>query len=373
MMLRRSSTRAVLGSAVVIGTLACRVGDEGSGASEARPAVVASTGVARVEPFTRVLPAIGTVVPRPGRYAALGAPAATRVASVHVAPGARVAAGQPLVEFEQQGFVASASAAEAALTAAERNYERARRLAGEGIVPRKDVEVAAADLASARTTALAARRARQLSILRSPVTGVVTRMTAVLGQSVDAGQVLVEVADPAAFDVVLALSPTEAADVQVGDSVSISAGERRGGAAIGRGVVASVGAALDTASRSVAARVVLTSGRRALRMGEAVYAEIAVETHPAAVVVPASAVVPEGGAYRVFVVNAQGVASARPVTLGGRTDDRVEILTGLRGGERVVTQGAFGVQDSARVVRPGERGSGPAASAGALPSATATP
>jgi multidrug efflux pump subunit AcrA (membrane-fusion protein) len=58
------------------------------------------------------------------------------VARVYVQQGQRVAPGQPLVEFEQGTFAAAAGGAEAALSAAQRNYERAERLANEGILPR---------------------------------------------------------------------------------------------------------------------------------------------------------------------------------------------------------------------------------------------
>lgn len=320
-------------------------------AEPAKPVVAASTVTASIEPFTRTIAAIGKVVSRPGRYAALSAPSATRIAKVYVSEGQRIAAGSPLVEFEQVGFNAAASGAEAALVAAQRNYERATRLANEGIVPRKDAETAAADLGKARTEAVTAQRAQQLSVLRSPVSGVVTKMAAVLGAPADAGQVLVEVADPTAFDVVLSLGPTEAADIHPGSKVSLAAGEKTGGEPLGDGTVASVGAALDTTSRSVAIRVSVTSPKRSLRLGESVYGEIAVQTRPRAVVVPSEALVPgdEPNTYKVFVVDAKGIALPHEVKVGGRTESKVEILEGLNGGEKVVTQGAFGVADSARV------------------------
>jgi len=194
--------------------------EEGGGDKEVKAVVAAKTAVASVEPFTHTISAIGSVVARPDRYAALSAPAPTRIARVHVAAGQRVAAGAPLVEFERVTFNAEASGAQAKLTAAQRAYERAARLANEGIVPRKDVEQAAADLGAARAAAVTARRAQQLSVLRSPVSGVVTHMSAVLGAPADAGQVLVEVADPSAFDVVLMLGPTEAGAVRPGASVA---------------------------------------------------------------------------------------------------------------------------------------------------------
>ena len=337
---------------------ACKKKDAGDeegdaeGKGGAKPVVTASTVTASVEPFTHTISAIGSVVARPGRFASLSAPSLTRVSRVYVTSGQRVAAGAPLVEFEQQGFNAAASGAQAALTAAQNNYERAERLSREGIVPRKDAEQAAAELGAARAAAVSARRAQQLSVLRSPVTGVVTRLTAVLGASADAGQTLVEIADPSAFDVVLSLGPTEAADVHAGASVTLSAGEKTGGEPLGGGTVASVGAAVDTASRAVSVRVSMKTPRRPLRLGESVYGEIAVETRPNAVVVPVEALVPDADGYKVFVVDKQGTALAREVKIGGRTETKVEILEGLSGGETVVAKGAFGVEDSAKVARP---------------------
>jgi cobalt-zinc-cadmium efflux system membrane fusion protein len=349
----RAGRRVTLALLVLSATIAgCK---KNAAADEAAtPVVTAKTAVVGIEPFTHTTSAIGVVVARPGRYAALSAPGPTRVSRVYVSQGQRVGAGQPLIEFDQALFRAAATAAQTALRTAERNYERAQRLANEGIVPRKDAETAAADLARARNDFAMAQRNLQLSVLRSPVAGVVTRMTAVLGAPADAAQVLVEVADPSAFDVALSLGPTEAGAVHQGSRVTVSAGEKAGGEALGTGTVASVGVALDTASRSVPIRVTVTTPSRALRLGESVYGIIAVETRPNAVVIPVEALVPgdEPGSYKVFVVDKTGTAHARPVKIGDRTETKVEILEGLKGGETVVTQGAYGLSDSAKVARP---------------------
>ena len=346
---------ALGGVVVLLVTSACK----GSGAAEegdhAKPVVAVRTTKASIEPFTHTVSGIGTVVARPGKFAALSAPSPTRIAKVYVSPGQRVGVGASLVEFEQGAFNAAAGAADAALNAAQKNYERAKRLADEGILPRKDAETALAELGKARTDAVNAERANQLSVLRSPLSGVVTRMSAVLGASADAGQVLVEIADPSAFDIVLSLGPTEASDVHQGNRVALGAGEKIGGESLGDGRVASVGASVDSASRSVAVRVTMTSPRRSLRLGESVFGIIAVETRPNAVVVPVEALVPgeAPSSYKVFVVDAKGTAIARDVKIGGRTAAKVEILEGLAGGEIVVTHGAFAVEDSAKVATPG--------------------
>ncbi len=173
---------------------------EGDGAPEAKAVVAAKTAVASVEPFTHTISAIGSVVARPDRFAALSAPAPTRIARVHVAAGQRVAVGATLVEFERVTFNAEASGAQAKLTAAQRAYDRAARLAEEGIVARKEVEQAAAELGAARAADVTARLEQQLSVLPSPINGVVERISAVLGAPADAGPVLSNVAEPSAVD-----------------------------------------------------------------------------------------------------------------------------------------------------------------------------
>jgi membrane fusion protein (multidrug efflux system) len=315
------------------------------------PVVAASTAKASVEPFTHTLSAIGSVVARPGHFAALSAPSATRIAKVYVTEGQRVAVGTALVQFEQVQFNAAASGAQAALTAAQLAYDRAERLSREGIVPRKDVEQAAASLAKARADAVAARREAQLAVLRSPIPGVVTSMTATLGAAADASQPLVEVTDPSALDAMLNVSPTDAARVRPGATVTLSAGQSTSGEPLGTGRVASVEAEIDTTTRGVLVRVLVPQARRTLRVGETVYGQIAVATRAAAITVPLEALVPEGDGFKVFVVDASGVAHARPVTVGARTEQAAEITSGLAAGERVVTYGAYGVEDSAKVVQ----------------------
>src|SRR5207249_10723888 len=194
-------------------------------ASDAPAGVQAGTAVATVQAFPQLMSAIGTVTPRPGGFAALAAPAPTRVARIFVAAGERVAEGDSLIEFERAPFDAAALSSEVALTSAQRAYARAVRLVQAGILAQKDSDQAAADLAQAQAAAVTARRAQQLATLRAPLTGVVTAMSAVLGASVDPSQALVEVADPSALDIVFNVTPAEAARIHGGDGVTVTAGE----------------------------------------------------------------------------------------------------------------------------------------------------
>ncbi len=336
--------------------VACHATAHGDSDAPGAPAdtqatVAAATAVARVQPFQQVVRAIGTVAPRPGRFAELAAPAPSRVARIRVAPGERVAEGDTLVELERAHFDAAAQSADAALASAEHAYARALRLVKAGILPQKDADQATADLAQARVAAVTAYRAQQLATLRAPLGGVVTRMSAVLGAAVDASQPLVAVADPRALDAVFNLAPDAAALIRAGDSVAVTAGEGEQGEALGAGVVTSVGAGVDSASRAVLMRTAIAHPTRTLRIGESVFGRIVAGVHARAVVIPVGALVPAGDGYQVFVVDSAAVAHARPVTVGARSESLVEIVKGLTAGETVVTTGAYGVEDGARIAR----------------------
>jgi membrane fusion protein (multidrug efflux system) len=317
----------------------------------AAASVAVRTAVVEARPFAQTVAATGVVTPRPGHFVALSAPGPARVARVVATAGQRVAAGDTLVTFERAPFEAAARSADATLSVAQAAHDRAVRLSQAGVLARKEVDQTAADLASAQSAAVTAHRALDLAELRSPIAGVVTTMNAVMGQSADVGQVMVEVADPQALDIVLAVTADAAARVRPGAEVSLTSGEEAAGAeSLGTGVVTSVGASVDSVSRAVSVRVHVTHPVRTLRIGESVAGRISIGVHPHALVVPAEALVPDGDAFKVFVVQ-DGLARARTVSVGSRADSLVEITAGLTAGDTVVTYGAYGLEDSVKVVR----------------------
>jgi len=342
--------RAALALAFVLAVSCKSKGSGGESDAEAKPVVAAQTIVVTPQPFTELPGAIGTVSPRPGHVASPSASEPGRVAKVNVSVGQAVHADEPLIELDRQPFESARQSADAALATAEEALARQQRLADSGIAPRKDVETAKAEAAKARADAMAARRAEQLATIRSPITGVVTRLSTTLGASVDASQSLVEVSDPLAVDVLLGVTPTDAARVRSGMRVTLSAGSGAGGEPLGTGSVAEIAGTVDTTTRSVEIRVRAASTRRGLRIGETVFGSIAVVTRPNAIVVPSDAVVPDGDTFKVFVVDSAGIAHEQVVKVGSRNANGVEILEGLSAGARIVTFGAYGMEDSAKVV-----------------------
>lgn len=336
----------------VLFLLLVAVGCRGSDTeSETRTLVQVKTATVRIAPFAEAISSIGTVAARAGHIASLSAPAPARIAAVYVSQGQKVGAGASLVAFEQAPFVAAAQSAEASLIAAQRSYERARRLADAGILPAKDADQAAAELAQTRAAAATARRAAQLAVLRAPISGVVTRLDAPLGASVDVGQPIVEVADLGALDIIFNVSPSDAARVGSGASVTLSAGETAKGEPLGVGHIIDVGGTVDSTTRSVAVRALAPPGARALRIGETIFGQVSTAVQPRAIVIPVAALVPDGDGFKVFVVGPGNIARERKVTVGRRSETTAEILGGLAEGEVVVTEGAYGLEDSVKVVQ----------------------
>jgi membrane fusion protein (multidrug efflux system) len=325
-------------------------GTAADAASDEKPSVEAQTVTVTRQSFTETLGAIGIVNARAGHSAALSAPAPGRVANILVATGQTVAKNQVLIELDQAPFVAATQSAQAALALAQQSFDRQQRLANEGIVARKEVEQASADLARAKADAAAAQRFTDLSTIRSPINGVVTRLTATLGSSADPSQVLIEIADPSALDVLFNVTPTDAGRIHSGVKVTFSAGQDASGEPLGVGTVIDVGGTVDSATRGVAVRAQTPTTRRPLRIGETVFGSIAIAVRPSAIVIPVEALVPEGDGFKVFVVDGAGMANERDVTIGGKTDKVAEIIEGLTPGERVATKGAYGLEDSVKVV-----------------------
>ncbi|HET6567265.1 MAG TPA: efflux RND transporter periplasmic adaptor subunit [Rhodothermales bacterium] len=332
---------------VVILWLLLRPGG-GEEPAEETPVVAAATAEARVQTFEVTVEALGTVAPVPGHAAQVAAPAATRVTGILVGTGDRVRAGQTLLTLDASVWAAQLAQAQAAYTAAQQAYDRAERLVKEGILPRKDEETAASDLAQARASLAEAQRLQSLSVIRSPINGVVTAVNATLSQSVDANQPLVEIVDPTTLEVLFHLSPDDAAKVAPGDVIHLTSGVGSGAQPVGTGIVHGISAAIDSTTGSVPVRATVRASRP-LRVGETVSGRIVVASHEHAVVVPVAALVPVDEGMQVFTVSSDSTAHVVPVTVGGRNEAIAEVTSGLTGGEVVVTSGAYGMTDGAHV------------------------
>jgi membrane fusion protein (multidrug efflux system) len=127
--------------------------------------------------------------------------------------------------------------------------------------------------------------------------------------------------------------------------VRVEAGDLPGQRA---GLVYAVESKVDPATRTLKARARLPNPGEQLIPGSFARVEITLERIPDAIVVPASAIVPQLEGERVFVCE-DGKARSVPVTTGIRTDRSVQVTSGLAGGDTLILTGLLQVSDGSAV------------------------
>jgi len=272
-----------------------------------------------------------------------------------------------------------ASAAGEVLAAQQKLYESRQKLYQEGALPRKDLDQAAVALAEARaqskvadqhlaslqsigkqaTTRSAAGQLAsaqgkykgaeaQLSYteIRSPIDGVVTERPVWPGEIPPPGTPLLTIMDISWVTARAHIPQEQAALLKRGDPATISAPNVNAVAA----KVTVISPALDPGSTTVEIWVEGQNKSGVLRPGSTVQVAVVARTISDAVAVPGEALLKTaGGGNSVMVVGGQSRAHMTPVEIGVRSGNLVQITKGLRAGQTVITNGAYGLPDDTQV------------------------
>jgi len=268
--------------------------------------------------------------------------------------------------------LASLRSAEADRAYAEATANRYRQLRERELISAQDyetvdtrrksaaalVEQAEARIASVRArekqmvyridAAAAELRAAEIALgetrIVAPATGVVVDRRVEPGDLAVPGQPLLVLDDPRIYRLEASVGESAVGRVRLGQRVPVIL-DSLGRSLEGR--VTEIIPAADPSSRTVTVKLDLPADP-GLRSGLFGRARFPAEDRPA-LLVPIRALVERGQLTAVYVVGADDVARLRLVTVGARHADRVEILSGLEGGERIVAEGAPRVSDGTRV------------------------
>jgi len=296
----------------------------------------------------------GRLAARPGGAALLTAPAAGIVRRVRAQIGERVTRGQTLIELEVPELVAEAEQRASVAAQAEREAERQRRLLADGITSARQAEEAEAAARQAVTAAAAARELLARTRVASPIAGRVQEIPVQPGERVDAGALLARVIAGDTLDLVAAVPAADLGRLRSGLPARIS---QEGGASSHAGWVAALAPGVDSSTGAGQAVLRVPNLDGTLHAGAGAEARVRLGVRRNALVVPDSAIVLQGDSSAVFVVGADSVVHARTVVRGLRQGGRTEIRGEVAPGDRVVTTGAFGLEDGMRVApaRDGKR------------------
>jgi len=183
-------------------------------------------------------------------------------------------------------------------------------------------------------------------ILYSPISGFVTERNAFPQQHITPDTMLYTVADLATVWVIADVFEYEAANVRIGQAATMTLTYLPGRAFHGR--VSYILPQVDPATRTLKARIQLDNPGNVLK--PEMYGQV--ELHGSRrrmLTVPQTAVMNSGERQAVFIDHGNGYFEPRPVTIGEQMDGRVEILSGLAAGERIVTSGNYLIDSESRM------------------------
>ena len=284
------------------------------------------------------------------------------------------------VPEELQKAQGDAQSAKEALDAAQKVYDSRKTLLDQGAIARKDFDTAAVALVQAKAQNEQAQRhlaglqsigheaelksaAAQLkategiakgaeaqfgySEIRSPIDGVVTDGPWYPGMMPQAGAPLVTVMNLSQMVAKAHIPQNQAVLLKRGDEATITVA---GADEPIKGKVTLVSPALDPGSTTVEVWVQAPNKEGAMKAGASATVSMTAKTVPNALIVPTQALVTDDeGKKSVMVIGSDGMAHKRDVETGIQTPDSVQIASGVKPGEQVVSVGAYGLPDNTKV------------------------
>jgi RND family efflux transporter MFP subunit len=309
---------------------------------------------AAARPMRETLSAYGVADYAPQSQTTVAATAEVLVDQILVAAGQTVEAGQPLLRLRNSAnSLLELQKARVDAGTATRDLARTQRLYGEHLATNADLDAARQNAASARAAAASADSRMSGEggrVVVAQHAGTVVSLDVARGDMVAAGAALLHLSSDNRMDVRLGIEPADVGKVRAGQKVvlhpvydsSLSI----------EGVVGDVIGRIDPAS-GLAQTLVRLADTHGLLPGSGVRGEIEVMRRDAVLSVPRSAVLSEGEQSQVFVVDGK---QARQVEVETGADDgaRVEIVSGLKAGAVVVTEGNHELEDGMAVAIDGK-------------------
>jgi RND family efflux transporter MFP subunit len=314
---------------------------------------------ARAEEMVEWLRAIGTV--HADQRVELSAEVGGRLAEIPAEVGDLVAAGDLLARLDDERLRVARDLARAEVGMARANLEKSRRDAErqanlfEGQVTseysleqadlKAKVDAGQVEIARARL-ALAERNLSDASIF-SPIDGEITRRRVEVGELVEAGTPLFEIARIDRVKVVVHVSELEITRLRKGQEAEIRVDGHPD--VVFRGTVDTISAQADPQTRAFPAEILIVNDRaERLLPGFIGRVRIRGRTFENAISLPEEVVVQREGQPTVFVLNGE-TAAASPVELGFVDRGRVLITKGLEPGDRVIVTGQQSLRNGDRV------------------------
>lgn len=272
------------------------------------------------------------------------------VESFSFSEGQLVAAGDVLVQLEDNEIVAGLALAKANLSESRSLHNRSKSLADTQAISASNLDELLAQVRVDEASVEAAKARLDNTVIRAPFSGRVGLRRISPGSLVNSSTIITTLDDVSKIKLDFAVPETFLTVLSKG--MNISARSLVYPDRVFKGVVTSIDTRLDPISRAVQVRAILPNDDGMLKPGMFLSVDLQ-RDRGEVIVAPEQAIVPEGGNQYVFVV-ADGVAEKRLIVLGRRIPGFVAVESGLSAGESVITEGTHKVSDGSAVEVPGQ-------------------
>jgi membrane fusion protein (multidrug efflux system) len=327
-----------------------------------RPPAAVEAITVQTSPWWPGIDALGTA--RAARGTDIAVQIAGIVKDIKFKPNDRVRAGQLLVQIDDAVERAELASAQASVRLHSAQLSRSEKLKAKGFVSQATFDDIRAQLEVARASQARAQALIDQKAIKAPFNGVVGIARIDTGQYLTIGSVVATLQDLDRMKVDFTVPEQVAASLTLAQPVRF--GDDKGETKY-RGRVIGIDPKIDPGSRLVAVQAEVTDAHGRVRPGSFLRVRVEMPAEADVIALPQTAVVPSLYGDYVFVVGASNVrpsagekmdtsqrasglvALQRFVTTGRRDGERVEIVKGLKAGERVVTTGQNRLQDGAPV------------------------
>jgi membrane fusion protein (multidrug efflux system) len=267
------------------------------------------------------------------------------VAEVRFREGARVGRGDVLAILDRQRLEAELDRAGHRLDLARQRETRFQELLSQGVLSQDEYDESLSELNVLESELRLVETQLEKTVIRAPFAGITGLRRVSPGAYLTPQTVVTTLQDLDPIKLDFSVPEAYAAALRPGDEVTF----RVRGTEEGTAVVRAVEPTVDRETRSLTLRAEAPNPEALLIPGAFADVEITILEIPDALTVPALAVIPELGGKKVFVFE-DGKAVARSVTTGIRTEDSVQITSGVEPGERVVVSALERMRDGLAVV-----------------------
>ncbi len=322
-------------------------------ASNKPPPTAVSAAEAKSEVVPNLLTAVGGLVAV--HQVDVSADVNGRVTEIKFQPGMRVEAGTPLVQMfdaPEQGDLANYKAQ---ATVAQLSLDRAKQLASRQFGPQATVDTAQAAYDQAQAGIAKTEALISQKLVRAPFSGDLGVRKVEVGQYLTAGTAIVSLTDLSELWANFTVTEKDSGNLKVGQTVRLKVDAYPG--RIFEGKITTIEPQIAADTRNIRVQATIANPEKILKPGMFVTTTVVLPDKPAVITVPETAVDYTLYGDSVFVITEKkgddgktSLSAVRTfVQTGSRVEGRVEIVKGLKAGDKVVAVGQLKLQSGAAV------------------------